>query len=138
MWLAVSLAQREIVELRNPKYMSKNYFNTLKAGSEVVSMRQMSPYIFENTIKMSENMSEVNSEEALTLYQQVFIDRFSNIVIDFSNNSNQTEQFSGVTKKLTLLEKELFEFNKKQKIKFQTWKNKDGPSIEVNNDFINH
>lgn len=71
--------------------MSKNYYNTLKAGSEVVSMRHMSPYIYENVIKLSENMSEDKSEEAMSIYQQVFIERFNNLVIDYSNNSNQTE-----------------------------------------------
>jgi hypothetical protein len=68
--------------------MSKNYYNTLKAGSEVVTMRQMNPYIYENVIKMSENIGEEQSIEAITLYQKVFIDRFTKLVIDYSNNSN--------------------------------------------------
>ena len=39
LWLAVSLAQRELVDLRFPKFMNKSYFGQLKAGSEVVTMR---------------------------------------------------------------------------------------------------
>ena len=39
LWLAVALARRELIELRSPAYMTKKYFDQLKAGSEVVSMR---------------------------------------------------------------------------------------------------
>lgn len=137
LWLAVALAQRELVELRNPKFMSKNYYNTLKAGSDVVSLRLMSPYVYENAIKMAENMTEDKAEEAMKIYQQVFIERFTKLIIEHSNNANQTEQFSGVTKKFTNLEKEIFDLHKKQKLRFQTWKNREGPSIEVNQEFLN-
>ncbi len=84
-WLAIKLAQREFVELRNPKFMSTNYYSQLKAGSEVVTMRSMSPYLFEVVIKLSENMNEESAKEAVELYQQVFIDRFANMIVDHSN-----------------------------------------------------
>ena len=29
LWLAIALAQREIIELKNPKYLGQKYFNTL-------------------------------------------------------------------------------------------------------------
>ena len=58
LWLAMSLAQREIVDLSNPKFMSRQYFSQLKAGAEVVTMRQMSPYIYEAVIKLCESMNE--------------------------------------------------------------------------------
>ena len=111
--------------------MSKNYYNTLKAGAEVVTMRQSSPYLYENAIKISENMAEDQAEEAMSIYLEVFIDRFAKLIIDQSN-STQAEQFSGVTKKLTNIERELFELHKKQKIKFHNWKNREGPQVEVN------
>ena len=117
--------------------MSKNYYNTLKAGSEVVSLRIMSPYVYENAIKLAENMTEDKAEEAMRIYQQVFIERFTKLIIEHSNNASQTEQFSGVTKKFTILEKEIFDLHKKQKLRFQAWKNREGPSIEVNQEFLN-
>jgi len=39
LWLGIALARREIAEIKNPKYMSKQYYNTLSADSEVVTMR---------------------------------------------------------------------------------------------------
>jgi len=116
--------------------MTKQFYNTLKAGSEVVTMRQHSPYVYENVSKICEYLAESDVKETLTLYLDVFIERFSKLVIDYSNNSNQTEQFSGVQKKLTNLERELFDTHKKQKLMFQAWKNREGPSVEVNSEFI--
>jgi hypothetical protein len=37
-WLSLALAQRDIVEIKNPKYLSLKYYNSLKAGPEVVTM----------------------------------------------------------------------------------------------------
>ena len=69
LWLAIALAQREIVDLLPPRYMTQQYFNTLKAGSEVVTMRQQSPYIFENVSKISEFMAaDENEKQAIRLY----------------------------------------------------------------------
>ena len=82
LWLSVSLAQRELVELRNPKFMSKAFYNQLKAGADVVTLRQMSPYLFEAVIKMCECMNEEQAEEAIKLYANVFIERFSKLVVD--------------------------------------------------------
>ena len=84
-WLAVRLAQRELVELRNPKFMSNNYYAQLKAGSEVVTMRSMSPYLFEVVVKICEYMTEEQAKEAVKLYQSVFVDRFAKMVVDHSN-----------------------------------------------------
>ncbi len=58
LWLAMRLAQRELVELRLPKFMNNNYYAQLKAGSEVVTMRSMSPYLFEVVLKICENLGE--------------------------------------------------------------------------------
>ena len=46
------------------------------------------------------------------------------------------EQFSTATKKLTNLEREIFELNKRQKVQFQKWKNEEAPKVEVNQDLI--
>ena len=85
LWLAMRLAQRELVELRLPKFMNNNYYAQLKAGSEVVTMRSMSPYLFEVVVKICQNLGEEQAKEAIQLYMQVFIDRFSNMVVDHSN-----------------------------------------------------
>lgn len=41
-----------------------------------------------------------------------------------------------MAKKLTNLERELFDAHRKQKAKFQMWKNQEGPAIEVNQEFV--
>jgi hypothetical protein len=40
LWLAIHLARRSVIELRNPIYLTKKYFDSLKASAEVVTMRQ--------------------------------------------------------------------------------------------------
>ena len=105
-------------------------------------MRQMSPYLYEAVIKLCECMSEEQAKEAIELYQKVFVDRFGNLILDHSNQTAealaQAEDFSGlVAKKLTNVEREIFDAHKKQKQKFQTWKNREGPAIEINPEFVN-
>ena len=140
LWLAVSLAQRELVELQSPKFMSKAYYAQLKAGPDVVTMRSMSPYIYEATVKLCENMNEEQAKEAIELYQGVFVERFAKLIIDHSNQTMeglaQSEDFSSVVaKKLTNIEREIFDIHRRQKSKFTTWKNRDGPQIEMNAEF---
>ena len=65
--------------------MSKNYYAQLKAGADVVTMRQMSPYLYEVVLKLAENMSEEQAKEALELYLSVFVERFSKLVVDHSD-----------------------------------------------------
>ena len=94
-YMAIDLFQREIVDLLLPKYMTKEYFNTLKADSEVVTLRTQSAYVYENVNRMCEQIQDTNYvEETLKIYQKVFLDRFFALVLDHSNNSTKTEQFS--------------------------------------------
>jgi hypothetical protein len=73
--------------------MTKKYFDQLNSGSEVVSMRQNSAYVYENVMKISSHIIEENSREAMLIYQKVFIERLLKIILDFSS-SNKSEQFS--------------------------------------------
>ena len=125
------------MELLLPKYLTKEYFNTLKADSEVVTLRSQSAYIYENVNRMCEQIQDTGYvEESLKIFQKVFLDRFFALVLDHSNNSTKTEQFSQVLRKLSNLERELFENNKRQKLSFQQWKNREGRAVEINKDFI--
>lgn len=58
LWLGLALARRGIIELKNPKYLGKSFFDALKAGSEVVSMKLMNPYLYENVMKLCSQLSE--------------------------------------------------------------------------------
>ena len=68
LWLAIHLARRSVIELKNPIYLSKKYFDSLKASSEVLTMRQQSPYLYENVLKICEVSAEESSKEALLIY----------------------------------------------------------------------
>ena len=58
LWLAVALAQRDICEIRTPIYLNSKYQEILKAGAEVVNMRNQSESIFENAMKLSVHLNE--------------------------------------------------------------------------------
>lgn len=88
LWMALALAKRDIVELKSPKYLTEGFFDTLKAGSEVVSMRLLNPYLYENVMKLATHLDHTKSKESIELYQKCFIERFKNIVIALSSNAN--------------------------------------------------
>ena len=58
LWLAVSLAQRDLCEIRTPTYLNSKYQEILKAGPEVVNMRHQSESVFENAMKLSVHLNE--------------------------------------------------------------------------------
>mmetsp|Transcript_27557 Transcript_27557/g.20698 ORF Transcript_27557/g.20698 Transcript_27557/m.20698 type:complete len:97 (+) Transcript_27557:334-624(+) len=95
----------------------------LKAGSTVLTFPQYSSYLFENVTKISHYLSEEDSKEALSAYLTAFIERFTQLIVNHSNDSANAEQFTVLQKKLTFLEKELFNERKRQLNKFQAWKN---------------
>jgi hypothetical protein len=65
MWLGISLAKREIVQLKNPKILSREFFGQLNAGEEVVTMRTLSPYVYENVLKLSSCIDEFSARDAV-------------------------------------------------------------------------
>ena len=56
--LAVALANQNICEIRTPSYLNSKYQEVLKAGAEVVNMRNQSESIFENAMKLSLHLNE--------------------------------------------------------------------------------
>ncbi len=75
------------------------------------------------------------------MYLNVFVDRFIKIIVDYSNQTStdiaQAEDFSSsVAKKLTNLEREIFDLHRRQKGKFLLWKNRQGHAIDVNPEFL--
>ena len=114
MWLGVSLAKREVVQLKNPKILSKEFFGQLNAGQEVVTMRTLTPYVYENVVKLSSCLEERSARDAILLFQTTFIKRFGSLVIPHSQNftsaNYEAEDFSGlVEKRLSNLEREIFQ-----------------------------
>jgi len=120
-WMGVSLAQREIVELNKPLFLTSKFFDQVKAGSDVVTMRNHSLYIYEVVLKLIELYPNERIEDIMTVFIEAFIDRFSKITLDHSTNA-QASHVSAATKKLSNLEKEIFELHRAQKLDFIQYK----------------
>jgi hypothetical protein len=65
LWLGIQLALRDIVELKNPKILSKEFFAQLKAGSEVVTMRTLTPYVYEIAFKLCCCINEYQAKDSI-------------------------------------------------------------------------
>ena len=73
LWLSIALAQRDIVEIRTPQYLTEKYINNIEAGAEVVNFRLQSPYIYENTLKLCAHLSDEHVQKFITNYRDAFL-----------------------------------------------------------------
>ena len=87
--MAKSLYQRDIVEVKKPLFLTPKYFNTVKAGAEVVTMKRECPYMYEVVVKLCEDFPAETASEALGCFIRAFITRFIKIILDFSTNLRQ-------------------------------------------------
>ena len=104
-------------------------------------MRSITPYVYEIGIKLCSCIDETQALATLGLFQRVFIERFSTLIINHSHNfthsSYQAEDFSGlVEKRLSNLEREIFNIHRKQIRLMQLWRNKEGLQVEFNREFL--
>ena len=140
LWLAIALAQRDIVGLRNPLYLSEKYLNLLEADSDVVNLRTQSPHIYENILKLCAHLSSEHVYKYIAGYQRVFIDRFCKHVIEMADTSEilqNQEQFSTDLKRMSDLEREVFEMHKRQRLMFSMHRNKtQNRQVTVNYDIM--
>jgi hypothetical protein len=120
LWLAVALAQRDLCELKAPVYMTEKYLNLLQADPEVVNLRNQSFSLYESVLKLCSHMSEEHIYEFVTKYQRAFIQRFGRLVIEMadSTETQHNEAFTTDMKRMTNLERELFDLHKRQRVSF--------------------
>ena len=88
LWLAISLAQRDVVEMKNPLFLSENYLNLIKSGAEVVNFRHQSHHIYENLLKLCSHLAEDQVFSYVTIYQRAFIERFVKSIIEMADSSD--------------------------------------------------
>ena len=121
----------------NPVYLTEKYLNLLKAGPEVVNLRNHSETIYENILKLCSHLGEDHVHTFITRYQQTFIERFTKLIIDLADSTEvqQNDQFTHDLKRLSNLERELFDMHKRQRIAFQVFKNKT-KQVDVNYDMM--
>ncbi len=91
-------------------------------------MRNLSPYIYEIALKLCGIIDERESAKILKIYEGVFIERFSALIISHSQSFNPTEyqadDFSGVVeKRLSNIERELYNLHRRQNVSSHKWKN---------------
>jgi hypothetical protein len=101
-------------------YLSEKFMNLLKADSEVVNLRSQSPTLYENLLKMCSHLSEENVYAYITKYQSAFIDRFAKLILEMADSTEmqQNDQFTSDLKRMTNLERELFDLHKRQRVAF--------------------
>ena len=99
--------------MKKPLFLTTKFFNTVRAGPEVVTMRSQSPYLFEVVLKLCEQFPPESTTESIEVFQTAFIARFIKIILDYSTNVQlDSDQFASATKRLTNIEKELFDMHK--------------------------
>ena len=123
-WLGVALKKRDYVDIKKPPFLTQAFFNQLQAGAEVVTMSTHSPYIYELTMKLVQLYPAISQAEIMELFQQGFIDRFHKMILDHSTNAHEHDQQNQIVRKLSNLERELFELHKRQKMRHNAWINK--------------
>ena len=84
-------------------------------------MATHSLYIYELAIKLVQLSPEQNQAEIIAIFQKAFIERFSKLIVDYSTNVNENDQQSHIHRKLSNLERELFEIHKRQKVRMTAW-----------------
>ena len=52
--IALSLAKRDIVDLKNPDYLTSKFFDSLRADSTCINFKEKSSYLYENVLKITE------------------------------------------------------------------------------------
>ena len=85
------MSQRNVVELKKPPFLTTQFFNTLQAGADVVTMSAHCPYIYEVAFKLVELFPEENMGATMEIFQAAFIQRFSKIILDYSTNARESD-----------------------------------------------
>jgi hypothetical protein len=57
---------------------------------------------------------------------------------DQGTNTASADQFTTAVKRLTLLEREIFDVHKSQKIKMSNWRRKSNALVDFNMDMLDH
>jgi hypothetical protein len=68
-------------------YLTDKYLNLLKAGSEVVNLRNQSNCMYENILKLCSFLREEHVYKFVTTYQETFIERFIKLIIDLADST---------------------------------------------------
>ncbi len=114
-------------------------------------MHMQSPYIFEIMLKLCQLYPDETASETTGIFIEAFIQRFVKITLDIAQNQTITtegelggqmaassDQFSSSIKRLTPLEKEIFDLHRNQKLNISNWRRRQNHSVEFNYDLMDN
>eukprot|EP01027_Heterolobosea_sp_BB2_P019536 GEZU01027440.1.p1 GENE.GEZU01027440.1~~GEZU01027440.1.p1 ORF type:complete len:248 (-),score=42.80 GEZU01027440.1:181-924(-) len=119
LWLVELLADRNYVIIDLPKVFSINFRKELKAGPETMNLfDRCGPYFYEVGTKLA----KITDDEALTeSLMRTFAARFKQIFLSCQNSRN--DDYSQFVRRLTLLEREIFDAGRLGSEEYLQWKN---------------
>lgn len=89
--------------------MTETFLNQVRASADVVTLANHSNYLYENMLRLIELYPEERIEDILTVIIEGLILRFNKIILDYSKDSGETETHSSSVRRLSLLEREIFD-----------------------------
>lgn len=123
LWLASSLAQKNDVRVHVPPYFASKFRKHIRASPASVNLRDKSQYFYKIGSNLTELLDETDSEEVKELLRIAFGGERYRRILDQSMNSRD-EDTTEFTRKLTHMEKELFEKGLLGARDFYEWKNR--------------
>ncbi|TNV76470.1 hypothetical protein FGO68_gene6320 [Halteria grandinella] len=139
LWLGIQMAQRDLMEIQSPKLLRNQFLNQLRADSDIVTIRAVSPYVYEVAFKILKVINNYDAKPLIKLFQASFISRFNTLIIPNSSKCTVklADDFSGsAEKRLSFLEREIYTLNKSQALQYSRWRNKELEQVQRNPDFI--
>ena len=112
LWLGVALQRRSVLSLQKPVYLTEKFFNQVRASADVVTYGNHTNYMYEVVLKLIELYPDEKIDDILAVFIDALRDRFDKIIIDHSQDASQTEARSASIKRLSHLEREIFDLHR--------------------------
>jgi hypothetical protein len=114
LWLAENMATRELAKIEVPKIFGESYLNILEADPRIISLKDRSNYFFEVATKLNDFIQD---GKFIAPLQKVFVARFVHLYNEITHNSDPK-----IIKKLTELERDIYEKGMKTTREFFDWR----------------
>ena len=122
-WLAKPLTQRGDVRVHVPKYLGEKHRKHIRASPAAVNLREKSLYFYKIGTAIAQLVNRNEAREVEDVLRVAFGGERYRQILDESMNSRD-EDTTEFTRKLTHLEKELFEKGLLGASDFYSWKNR--------------
>ena len=118
-WLALPLAQGEIIDIEVPRFYKDHFKKTLEADPNVVNLRDKTPYYYENGLKL---IDKIDDPELVPTLATVFLTRIKEFVhISFHL---RIEDCSNLLRKMVNTEIRIFNYGRAAALIYRNYKEK--------------